>query len=477
MRTEVLRVEELTYIENGRKTLNQLNMTLYKGEIMGVFSHHASVKNGLVNLLTGLAQSDSGRLYLDGKPYLYNDTSSLKQQKVAVLHTVNTLIDSLSVSDNIFVIRKGFKQYVIDKFVLQKQAGLLMKEIGLNIDPLSLVFKLSRIDRTLIELVKAYALGAKLIILKDFSSFLSDLDYEQVYSVLHILRTKGVAFLIVDSSADLLEKYTDRVVLIQKGRDMWTFKQGEFNENSLKQHFFNDRKSLLPVESQADQEAAYTSREVLRFEQVETAVLDAVSFSLHSGEALSLFDRDGRGIKAIMELLSGDIQSEKGEIFVKQRPYAVNQPWEALDHGVAFISENPIESMIFKHFTGLENLCFASSRKAPDFWLNPVYLNSCRNEYSQFFEEGSLALYGDQLSMQELFKIIYCRWHLYRPALVVCTKPFNSVDKSLVDISTTFIEHLLKKGIAVLILTSNFYDVGFPCEKMTLTTKESPLSP
>ena len=150
-------------------------------------------------------------------------------------------------------------------------------------------------------------------------------------------------------------------------------------------------------------------------------------------------------------------------------------PWQALDQKIAFIAENPAESMVFRDLSAIENLCLPSSRKAAGFWLNPTYVSSCLKEYGPYFGPDVLNKYPDELSAQDLHRLVYCRWHLYKPDVVVCIKPYSSVDKTLEEISAIFIDLLLRKGIAVLILTSSASEAESARRKISINQKNAPL--
>ena len=127
--------------------------------------------------------------------------------------------------------------------------------------------------------------------------------------------------------------------------------------------------------------------------------------------------------------------------------------------------------------TALDNLCLPASRKARGFWLKPAYRASCEREYAPYFAPGTLRKYPDQISAQERHKLVYCRWHLFCPAVVVCIRPYSSVDKTLEEISAHFIGVLRQKGIAVLILTSNAAEAELVGRKITLDQKKAPQHP
>jgi len=477
MKHELLRLEGITFGEHGQKTLNDFNLVLYQGEILGVFSNYAVVKNNLVEVIAGRKGAESGRVYLDSEPDASREIDRHRYRKVGVIQSTKALVDDLSISENIFVMRKGFKAQVIDTYLLSVQTQQLMEEFGLSIEAQSLARNLSSVDRCSLEIVKAVALGARIIVLQDFSSFLSDTEIDQLLCLAAHLKDRGLGFLMVDSSVNHLSKYADRVVVIRKGRNFWVFGRGEINERAMKSCFSIDQLIDFPSEMTPSAVTVPQKSEALVFDQVRSGVLDTLSFKLHQGEELCIFDKDGQGIAEIKALLSGERQADSGRILTNGERFSARNVWQALDQKVAFVVENPAETMIFSDFTAIENLCLPASRKAADFWINPVYLASCMEEYAQYFDSGVLKRYPDELSAQDLHKLVFCRWHLFNPRLVVCVKPFSSVDKSLEEISAFFIGLLLKKGIAVLILTSTAPEAGIPSRKIVINQKNTPPYP
>ena len=474
MKRELLRLESIGFGKHEQNTLNDFSMALYQGEILGVLSDHAVEKNDLVGVIAGRLKANSGRLYLGNEPSPFEEADKIRHRKVGIIHAAKTLVDDLSISENIFVIRKGFKAQIINSRLLNMQTQRLIDEFGLSISAKSTARNLSAVERCSVEIMKAIALGARIVILQDLSSFLSDFEVEQLLRLVARLKQKELGFLIVDSSVRHLSTYADRVVVIKKGRNFWTFGHGEVNEQVMKSCFQHEQ-----ADNSADQSSESNPQrsKVLVFDDVRSGALDRLSFALYQGEELCIFDQEGVGIDEIKALLCGDQHADSGQILVDGERLNARNVWQALDQKIAFVVENPADTMLFPDFTALENLCYPSSKKAATFWLNPIYMDSCLREYGQYFAPGVLKKYPYELSSQDIHKLIYCRWHLFNPHLVVCVKPFSSVEKSLEEISSFFIGLLLKKGIAVLILTSNASEADIPCRKIVLNPKNTLLHP
>ena len=469
MKTELLRLEGVCFGDGEQSSLNGFNMALYSGEVLGVFANHAVVKNDLVALLAGRQGANSGRVYIEREPCPFDGPEQHRQRLVGVVHPVKSLVDDLSVAENIFVIRQGFKAQVINRRLLHRQTQKLMHEFGLSLAPGLLISQLSAVERCSLEIVKAVALGARIVVLRDLSSFLSDFGVDQLFALVARLRSRQLGFLFVDSSVMHLTQYADRVVVIKNGRNFWTFAQGEFSDQALGRCFSPAAEGAQSVPLPGTGPTA--DSEALAFERVESGVLKGLSFALAQGEALCIVDQAGKAIAEIKALLAGAHAPRTGVIRVAGRRYTARNPWQALDQKLAFIVENPAESMIFPELSALENLCLPASRKTPALWISPGYRESCRREYGRYFDDGALARYPESLSTRDLHKLVYCRWHLFKPALVVCVKPFSSVEKSLEEVTTFFIRLLLGKGISVLILTANAAEASFPCRILALRPK------
>jgi ribose transport system ATP-binding protein len=475
MRRELLRLESVSLGDHGQRSLEDFSLVLNAGEILGVFSTHATVKSDLVRLIAGQIGADAGRIYLSGEPSPFEESNLHRWRKVGVIHSARTLIDVLSVSENIFVIRKGVKAGVIDHPLLDVQARQLIDEFGMSIAPETLVRNLSDVDRCCLEVLKAIALGAQIVVFKDLSSFLPDSSIEQLLEFAARLKARGIGLLLVESSVGTLARYAERVVVIKNGRNFWTFAGGTFSDEALKTCFARKRDTAPSEDRWSVAEEESTRRKVLVFDRVSSGVLDDLSFSLVQGEELCILDQAGNGIEEVRALLSGEHRPSRGRILANGVELTARNAWQALDQKIAFIAENPAESMVFRDLSAIENLCLPSSRKAAGFWLNPTYVSSCLKEYGPYFGPDVLNKYPDELSAQDLHRLVYCRWHLYKPDVVVCIKPYSSVDKTLEEISAIFIDLLLRKGIAVLILTSSASEAESARRKISINQKNAPL--
>ncbi|HYF83638.1 MAG TPA: ATP-binding cassette domain-containing protein [Clostridia bacterium] len=467
MKREILRIENITIKEKGIKTLNDFFLNLYQGELLGVFVNNAIEKKHLIDLIYGNVEVERGRICYENLPISYEDYVGIRKNKISLIQSTSKLIDDLIVADNIFVIRDKFGRYLIDTKVICEQTKNLLKELDLEIDPGKLVHLLSSFEKTAVEIAKAYGLGAKIIILKDLSSYLSDFELNQLIEIIDKLKSNGISFIMIDSFTDILKQFSDRMFVMKNGRNVWTLKGEQINDDILETYFYSPKHEI-------SSNAAARHTIALRFDRVSTDKLEPLSFEIHSGEMLSILDHDGSYIDEIIKVLNGENNSYKGEVFVGDRLFSSRKPWEAIRNDLAFVVENPIESMLFKDITAIDNLCFASSNKVNTFWMNSKFRRSCTDNYEGFFK-GALNAQTESLSVYDQQKLVYLKWHLYNPKVVVCTRPFSSIDVELREITSEMMGLLLEKGIGILVLASNYSEINNTGTKIVLRPKEYPL--
>lgn len=470
MKKEILRIENITIKEKGIKTLKNFFMNLYQGELLGVFVNNALEKRHLIDLIFGKVKIEGGRVCFENNPMNYEEYMGMRKDKISLIQSTSKLIDDLTVADNIFIIREKFRHYIVERHLINKQTQNLLDELDIDIPAYQLAHTLSSFEKTKIEIAKAYGLGAKVIILKDLSSYLSDLELIQLKNLILKLKKNHASFVMIDSFTEILKEFSDRMFVLKNGRNVWTLKKEQINDDILRAYFYTPKHEIAP--SVVDQDNI-----ALKFENVTTEKFEPLSFEVHSGEMVSILDNDGACTDEIVKILNGEHKDYLGKISIGNEIFRSKSFGHALKKDLAFIPENPIETMLFKDLPAIDNLCYASSHKVKNFWMNSKYKKSCMNDYESFFSEGVLNESTQSLAIYDLQKLVYLKWHLYNPKIVVCTRPFSSIDIELREITSEYMKLLLEKGIGILILTSNYSEISSTGTKIIIRPKECPEKP
>lgn len=453
MRTEILRMERVTTIENEVMLLDNFNLHIFQGEIMGLVSINENGKESLIRLISQNVPIHYGRVYFNEALVNNYQHSTLTMNKVAVIEQKSRLIEDLTVADNVFVLRRGFRKYFLSTRMLNGQLRRVTRELGIRLDGGELVSSLSPFAKYLVELLRAVIMGAKLVVIRDISNSVSTADLVKLHSLIRYYSEKGLSFLYICSHHEEAFKICSRVSLMRDGKIIKVFDQNEFQNENMMPYYVGEFETVV-----REKVLRHSENPILSFRGVCTDTMDHLTFSVAKGECTVLLDLDNTVLNDLVCLMNGELRQSGGEILYRGVPYRHAQARRALQNGVAFIAENPVQSMLFPEMTYLDNLCFLLDKKEGRMWLTGRDRRSVMREYGPIIGDdiGTQDITG--LKLQSLYDLVYYRVHLFNPGLVFCVQPFAGADMYLRRRLIELINQLKKKGITVVILAVNIAD-------------------
>lgn len=452
MKHELLRMTNIRVSDKEINILNNFCCCLYKGEVLGIFVYNASEKQHLIDLILGNAEISTGSIYYLTQIVSYSEYAKLAKNRIALIQDVSKLIDNLSVAENIHLLLRKHRRVFIDKSEIVKNTQMLFDKLEVNIDPEAIVHTLNNTERTIIEIVKAFLNGVEVLVFKDFSSYFSDVELRYFENILARLKENEVTVVFIDSYSNIFKQYVNRLIVMKNGSNVWTFDKNEIDDQIISELFYTPHAILYTAEHNK-------RKSVLKFMDVSAKQLQSLSFELFEGELLSIIDQEGNSIEEIYDILRGRNINYSGQIFIGNDLYKISEVWESLNQGVAFVVENALENMLFKDMTVVENLSFASIGKLKHIWLENKYLHSCIDEYNDFFTKEKMNSIIGTLSLHDQQTLVYLKWYLYNPKILICVRPFSSVEAELREITLKMITMLLDRGISILILGSNYSEL------------------
>lgn len=451
MQKEILRMENITLEENGEAYLNNLSFYVLQGEIMGLIVADLKGSSQLIDLICTNRPIQFGRVYFEGElvnRYAYSD---LSENRVYVVEERGRLIDSLTVADNLFVMRRGFKKYIINNKVLDSQVNRLMAEMGLSIDPQKRVSALSAFERCIVELLKAKLMGCRLVVLDRISNFLSQKELWHFQEVIREFGAQGLSFLYIGNHHQEVFRVADRAAVFNQGIIWKVFEKEEMKDDALDPYAISF--DLSGSQTRMPEKAA-----VLEFDRMRLEEGEPLSFSLHRGECLTVLDQDNRTWEAIARVMAGEAAIAGGRILLEKKAYVAVEPVDFLSAGIAVIPDDPVERFLFREMSYMENLTFLLDRKVKYGNIKSSYLRSVRREYKPKVGACIDAMNIGSLSVRELYGLAYYRIHLLHPKVAVCVQPLAKGDMYCRRYVLDLIQELKNSGISVLILTSNIAD-------------------
>lgn len=461
MKKEILRMENVISEDIDKTNLDNFNIHVFQGEIMGLIWVNDYGKEVLINLICKNTPIKFGRIYFSNilvNSFRYSDGSS---NKVYVIGQESRLVNDLTVTDNVFVLRKGLKKYVISRKVLEKQLNQLMKELEVSIDAQAVCHNLSEYERCVTEILKAVIQGVKLIIVDDLSNILSAMDMQNYMKLLVKMTKRNYTILYMGNHPEEILPICDRVAFMQNGQVIKVMDKTEMSNNQIQPYTiaFEDNQ---PVDYRGE------NRERIYFHNLSTTYLNKISFSVQGGECIVLYDKSSKLQLDIVNFLSGERDSISGIIEFGSKVQDPKKMQKYFESQIAVIGEDALKSMLFYDMSYIDNMCFLLDKKTHSSNITLKVKKSIQREY---YEELGDEVYANdlrKLDKNSLYNLIYYRIHLLNPKIVFIVQPFSNADMYLRRHIIHLIRILKRKGIAVVILAVSISDSLHVAERFLL---------
>lgn len=451
MRKEILRLENVSQQLDGEYYLKDINFYILEGEVMGVITSEVKGKQELIEILEKNIPITYGKVYLNNRMVNSYAHSSLQDNKVYEIGQRSTLVSDLTVYDNLFVLRKGFRKNILNKRVLRNQTERIMQEFGLTINPDTVAMYLKPIDRCLVELLRAYLIGCSLVILNNCNNFLGNEDSLLLQDMMEELCRRNIAFLYMGNHHEDVFKMSHRAILFSNGQIQKVFYRKEMDDGHIDPY-------ILKFRNSSNKSPEEPEEEILKMEGLEYNNLKGLNLSVRKGECVTILDNDNNVIDDILGVMARGEKPLGGNIWLKKKIYTPKMSRNFLLNGVGVIEDDPVHSMIFPEISVIDNLAFLLDRKINRTVVKRRYYESIEKEYYPLMGEGIKERDVQNLQYEDLYKLVYYRMHLYHPDVVFCISPFAHGDMNCRQVICRLIHQLKEIGISVVLLQINISD-------------------
>ena len=362
------------------------------------------------------------------------------------------IFSALSVAENIFVAsgRVPFWKLVNP---LCRQAPGLLDDLD---SPIPLLDKAHLLDPGMqkqAELIRAYVSGCHLAVITDMEMIMTEEQLKNFFILVKKLKARGMTFLYVVNSSTKLYEYADEITIIKNGRTVGHMNQEDFSKfQTYMELFEKTKKNTLKKNNLALKQI--DKKTVLEFRDVKLPDLPLLNLSLNAGDVLNILDLDSTKCRNILPILQGECGFEAGRILLNGREYSFQSVHQSIGDGIAFVEARPMEEMLFADMTVLDYMTFMIQRNKKKYFLRKKYRKMTWHLMEGIFTEEELMKKTYTVSDECKLKLLYYRWIFVRPKVLVCIKPFSSVDFQMRQITINLLKEVLKSGIAVIIITN-----------------------
>jgi rhamnose transport system ATP-binding protein len=437
-----------------------MSFELKSGEVHALVGENGAGKSTLIKIITGAEQADSGSIQLDGHVLERNDPGISRALGIAAIYQQPALFPDLTVAENIALrLEAGGPWRVIRWGSRRARARELLARIGADISCEAHVRDLTMPQQQLVEIAGALGAEAKILILDEPTSSLTEREVENLFSVIRQLKQQGVAMIYISHRMEELPLIADRVTVLRDGKRIGTRSMAEAGRAELIRMMVGRELSAVFPKT-----AAPVGSVVLRTKNLACAEsgVRGISLELRSGEILGLAGLVGAGRSEFARVLFGLTPADEGEIFVRGQLVRIDSPAKAVRLGIAYVPEDRRRYGVIPEMAVAANTTLAILRQISRAGL----LDFARErEIAGAFvrrlgtKTPSVDTPVGQLSGGNQQKVALARWLATEPAIIILDEPTQGVDVGAKAEIHHLMSELAGRGLAILMISSELPEI------------------
>lgn len=464
----ILRMEGINKDFGGVPVLKDITLEVHRQEILGIIGENGAGKSTLMKILSGIYQPSSGLIYLNGKPVKIESAIKARQLGISLVPQEFNLIRDLSVYENIFLgaeIRK--KTGVLDKVAMKEKTRELLAKLSVDIPPDARIEEISVADKQMVEICKALAFHADILILDEPTTMLTTFEIDILFKLVKTLRDQGMTIIYISHKLKEIKSLCDRTVVLRDGVLVFESPTESVSVLEMAQRMVGrELESVFPPKTVPAREIVFEAKDVS-----VPGVLENITFSLRKGEILGLAGLVGAGRTEVAETILGLRRMTKGHFIVKGKQMKFNEPAEAVDAGISYLSEDRQGAGILTSFSVLKNVTLVSMSNYCHSFLHIIDKELERKKVQEYIKSfriktESLETLLENLSGGNQQKVSLVKSIDTNPEILIVDEPTRGVDVAAKHEIYHFIHELVKSGISCLFISSELEEIIGMCNRV-----------
>ena len=461
-------MRKITKTFPGVKALDEVDFSLERGTVHALMGENGAGKSTLMKCLFGIYTPDSGEIYIDGKKVSYKDPKDALDSGVAMVHQELNQVSMRSVAENIMLGRFPNKYGIIDARKMNQETQDLFDKLGLNFDPKKIIGKYSVAERQLIEIAKAVSYDAKILVLDEPTSSLTESEVDKLFEIINKLRKQGVGIIYISHKMEEILSISDFVTVMRDGKFIDCKPASELSKDEIIKLMVGrkiDASNLKTDEYIKDE----VMLEVKNLTGKYKPTVTDISFDLKKGEILGIAGLVGSRRTELVETIFGLRQKASGQIFIHGKEVENKDPIEAIKNGFALVTEERRATGIFPYAAIRLNATIANIKKYAKHSI--VSDKAIKEDTNKVIESMEVKTPSQSTKIMNLSggnqqKVIIGRWLLTDPDVLLLDEPTRGIDVGAKYEIYKLIGQLAKEGKSVLFISSEMAELQMVCNRI-----------
>ena len=463
--TEVLlELQGIDKVFPGVHALKHARFDVRRGEVHALIGENGAGKSTMIKIVAGVYQPDTGEILLAGRRVAFSNPREAHVAGIATIYQELGLYPELSVAENIFMghapSKKRLGLRTIDWEGMESQAEALLAELNIHdLDVGAKVGTLNVGNRQRVEIAKALSLDAQILIMDEPTAALTESDVEQLFSIVRLLRERGVSIIYISHRLNEVFELADRVTVLRDGEYIGTKDVTDTDEAELISMMVG-----RTIENLFPKQAAEIGDVVLEVRNLNRPPLTRdISFSVRAGEIVGLAGLVGSGRSETAQVIFGVLPAESGEILLNSAPVKISRPSEAVNHGIGYVPEDRGHQGLIREMTIREN----TSMAVLDTVSKNTFISRARERLlaNRSIQQLSIRATGpdqitNKLSGGNQQKVVVSKWLASNPILLIMDEPTRGIDVGAkAEIHRLMSRLAAEEGLAILMISSELPEI------------------
>lgn len=449
----------------GVKALNDVTLRVRPGSVHALMGENGAGKSTLMKCLFGIYKMDEGEIWFQGRHIQIQNANDALNKGIAMVHQELQPIPERSVGENIFCGRYPMKKIgpfsIVDHKKMYLETERLLEEVRMGFDPKAKLGSLTVSQMQSVEIAKAVSAEAKIVIMDEPTSSLTENEVEALFLIINDLKAKGCGIIYISHKMDEILRISDEVSIMRDGQYIGTWPSKELTTDLIITKMVGrELSNVYPPKTNRPGEVVF---EIKNFTSISEKSFQDVSLCLRKGEILGLGGLVGAQRTELMEAVFGIRAVTRGEIRYQGQVLKIRRPQDAIRHGIALLTEDRRATGIFGVLPVADNVSIASLDQYTDL---KIVLNNKKieNLVQENIEKLNIKAPGSRTLVQSLSggnqqKVILARWLANDPDVLILDEPTRGVDVGAKYEIYVIINELARQGKSIILISSEMAEL------------------